>query len=394
MKDNKEDISGYILAIIAGALLAVILKRLFESEHKKDGSDLAVALLGGAAGAGIYALQKKKNKTKESPSVDETQKLIAYNGDTREFFMNSENEGPIDSIRVAKLWATIPYVKRISRQLAKQYLKPNSGYELVYHCKSSYGKLQDDYSKVGHYEKTSDLKTMPKRISENDIRKIDYYAELSESDVKNIYENGKILTASNLFDFIGSDDVLSDEVFHDVTSAFYNKQLPQGYKLYYGEKSALSENLHINYRFQHDYYYQKIVKHIYSNLSDFDKLDKIADYAKCPNFSVKHPLTENKAYNLNIAMDAKIYDYYGLFGGTQKVVFDIDIYKYSKYYLVDLKLDITDWYGADFDDFFGDGFKAGVSCLNAFFWLQHHYGCSPFETGVLFHDYLLFTKED
>ena len=72
---------------------------------------------------------------------------------------------------------------------------------------------------------------------------------------------------------------------------------------------------------------------------------------------------------------------------------------------------MEDWYGADEDDFIGNSnvkiwnlpsFEApnldfrrkhNQLCLNAFFLLQHKYGCSPFKTEVIFHDYLEFNLD-
>jgi hypothetical protein len=55
-----------------------------------------------------------------------------------------------------------------------------------------------------------------------------------------------------------------------------------------------------------------------------------------------------------------------------------------KSYNVTTKMYIGDWYGADFDDINDGNTKGKIPSLNAFFWLQHHFNCYPFETEIIF----------
>ena len=185
---------------------------------------------------------------------------------------------------------------------------------------------------------------------------------------------------------IGLKNVLSNAVYNMVVSAFYDKNLKSNYVLEFNTTSSLSNDLHINYSFQKDYYIGKIIRYIYKNISDAALMEKIADAVKCPNFS-------NKA-------DILTYDFYGLMGGTQKVDFEIEVYKRhdivfaTTYYIVQLDLTIHDWFGSDIEDIQGPSvnIKNNMACLGAFFWLQHHYGYSPFETQLKFRDYVIITK--
>lgn len=413
MNRNDEN-KNLILAILAGAAIAIILKQLLEKEHKKDGSDLAVGLLGGALGAGVYALLRQKNEENNN----KPQQKIQPN-DIFHFASNNEtNEanGLIDSVRVSKLWASIPYAKRISKHLAKEYTKPNSQYEIIYSGESSYGKIQDDFAHSSHQFLLDELLQLKdfSNISDYNLKKLKYFSSLNEEKTKDIYENGKYILDFTTFNFgngellsvpsltkfnvgiIGTNQVLSDKVAQDVKNMFYNKNLSQNSVLLYNEKSEISKDLHNNYNFQKEYYTKLVLPFLYKNIENFVELDKMAN--------------KIKQYNFSNVSDIITYSFYGLMGGTQVVKFAPTIYKRhdGAYYLVDLFITISDWYGADKDDIITKREyiqwqsnmselkknieKADISCLNAFFWLQHHFGCSPFKTEIVFHDYLLFAK--
>ncbi len=78
-------------------------------------------------------------------------------------------------------------------------------------------------------------------------------------------------------------------------------------------------------------------------------------------------------------------------GGTQTVKVDLEISEMEKNkYKVKTKMYIGDWYGADWDDI-NRVVKGSVHSLTAFFWLQHQYGCQPFETEIIYQslDYII-----
>ena len=147
----------------------------------------------------------------------------------------------------------------------------------------------------------------------------------------------------------------------------------------------------INYKqkFQKDYYLE-VVEYIYDHLKKPETIgkeseEKLKEKVGIPNFNYK--------------TDIPFYDYYGIFGGIQKDSFNLKLYrndkKYSNSMFVDIVLYMVDWYGSDEDDFVGvfnmnPRKKHNQICMNAFFLLQHKYGCHPFETLLIFHDYLEF----
>lgn len=410
MKNNKnQKTANYIAAFLVGAVISILLREVFDTTKKKTNDVIWTGLLGGVVGLGIYKLIVTNRKDNRADSSNEKANNVW--SDNR--FQNShgpsmpedrfvEKDGPIDSVKVTALWASIPYANRISKRTAIQYIKPNAGYEQIYEGKSSYGKLQNGISRSPHnwdMDEMLSLNIFP-NISPYNMKKLIYYSKLTEDDVREIYEDGKTILDFTEFDIngdikkmnigiFGSDFTLVQRIEDDVKSMFYNKNLPQTAILSYDENSRISEDLHSNYAFQKEYYTAKIVPYIYKYINDFSQLDKIADVVKCYNFS-------NKA-------DIPTYSFYGFMGGTQIVKFDYKIFKRfdGKYYLVDLKMIIQDLYGADQDDFIThkesisllNPEKGDISCLNAFFWLQHHFGCSPFKTEVVFHDYLILNGE-
>lgn len=124
--------------------------------------------------------------------------------------------------------------------------------------------------------------------------------------------------------------------------------------------------------------------------------------------------------NFSIISDIYSYDYYGLMGGTQTIKVDLEIEEqFPNTYKVKTKMYIGDWYGADWGDinggslqdfinqcdiywpspvesikrikdfgknYFKKHIKGDTPNLNAFFWLQHYYGCHPFESEIIYQD--------
>ena len=109
----------------------------------------------------------------------------------------------------------------------------------------------------------------------------------------------------------------------------------------------------------------------------------------------------NNSGKTNNLMDYSTGDELWHFQWDQKVIYDLSLYKpikSSNKVYIDIIITIQDWYGADEDDFIGNNSlypqeKHNQLCLNAFFLLQHKFGCSPFITEVIFHDYLEFNFE-
>lgn len=172
---------------------------------------------------------------------------------------------------------------------------------------------------------------------------------------------------------LSDDDNLQQRVLNN----FYNGV---EFKMSFGPTSMLSQKLKVNPTFQ-EYYkrYLGIIKVLIPQRQieaiDGDKIvtDHFGSLSQAkPNFSEVKEIFK--------------YDYYGLMGGTQKIKVDLDIMQTdAKVYIIKTRMYIGDWYGADKGDINGlASLKGNVSSLNAFFWLQHHYGYHPFETEIIY----------
>lgn len=200
----------------------------------------------------------------------------------------------------------------------------------------------------------------------------EYLSHLSEQAVRNIYEGNNNIA--------GVRQVLSDDdnLQQRVLNSFYTGSEP---KMSFGPASMLSQKLKINPTFQ-EYYkrYLGVIEKIMKEKLDIATMTSneiVKDHfgslgqAK-PNFSKVKEIIK--------------YDYYGLMGGTQKIKVDLDIIKTKEgAYIVKTRMYIGDWYGADEGDINSlTSLKGNVGSLNAFFWLQHHYGYHPFETEIIY----------
>lgn len=169
--------------------------------------------------------------------------------------------------------------------------------------------------------------------------------------------------------FAGTKIVLtSDEnLDRSVINHFYHGN---GEPMYWGKDSMLSKKLADNAIFQE--YFHKYVDVVRSNVDNLEAIDggAIGTMINTPNFS---------------ALSLGNVTYYGLMGGTQKIKVELNIAplpngKKSLHTI----MHIYDWYGADFEDIKGMGLKAQMDCLNAFYWLQYHYGYKPFQTEIIY----------
>ena len=322
-----------------------------------------------------------------------------------------EVKGPIDKYFVEKLWSSMSYAERISEQKKDSLL--DNGYEKIYEKHTECGKLQEGYASKSHKDSFEVIfNKLPEKYQKDKyvLDKFDFFKKLSEEQVLNIYKIGyksifdkvsHYLTTSVTdaalrllltedFPYIGSNDVLSDSLQKYVYLAFESKtKCPITLSCLEGSKQ--SQDLHIHYLFQKEYYIPNFIEFIYNNLDNVGNLDDILKNKSLPNFSFVKPYVDLK--NLGIVMDISSNDYYGLFGGTQRLLCDLVVYQKNNLYLADIKLTIVDWYGSDLEDICTSSLKSRVACLNAFFFLQHHFGYNPFQTQVIFHDYVLFTKK-
>lgn len=168
----------------------------------------------------------------------------------------------------------------------------------------------------------------------------------------------------------------NDNIEYLVTNNFITGKL---HILSFDENSILSKKMRTLPSFQ-EYYktYLGVIKDLLSN-----KAIEKANGKDIEKQFIKKGLSSGLP-NFSVTKELISYDNYGIFGGTQKIVLDIEILQFTKCkYKVKTKMHIKDWYGSDWEDIAGTGLKAfGINC---FFWLQHHYGYKPFETEVIYH---------
>jgi hypothetical protein len=261
-----------------------------------------------------------------------------------------------------------------------------------------HGKLQaldDTLSASGHKFTIDDIRSLylkknpDKPLTEEcEEKRLTYFYGLGEEELKNCYESGSLPSVFavgeclNLFQSTvgGLERSVSnnDDLENRIKANFYNKKLPKDSTLILDENSKTSESLHYYPYFQKIYYF-KYLEYVRKFLLENNvEINKIFESVGLPNFSRSG--------------DVIAYDFYGVFGGTQRAVLDLNVTEFDDYYLVKTKLLIEDWYGADFEDFFGTGTKAETACMNAFFMLQFCHGCSPFKTGICYRDYNKINK--
>ncbi|MCO6565186.1 MAG: DUF3289 family protein [Apibacter sp.] len=181
---------------------------------------------------------------------------------------------------------------------------------------------------------------------------------------------------------LGSRRVLSKEIADKVINNFYNGK---GKKLSFDENTKISKDLKEYGPFR-DYFdkYLKVIKYLIKertiqtkNERDIVEIFRKNETNSLPSFNQPWHIID--------------YDYYGLMGGTQTIKVELEITEMeNNKYELKTKMYIGDWYGADWDDV-NEVVKGSVHSLTAFFWLQHHYGCQPFETEIIYQslDYII-----
>jgi hypothetical protein len=221
--------------------------------------------------------------------------------------------------------------------------------------------------------------------------------KLSEDKVKWIYEN--------TLKMILSDD---DDMERKVIDNFYNGKKAL---LSFNENSKQSEKLKT---------YDPFLKY-YNNYLEVIKIMLREKTLETKNGKEIIRIFEEKLHTAvfpNFSQDMVSHDYFGLMVGTQTIKVDLDVMQIDvTSYRVMTKMYIGDWYGADWGDINGgnlsdnfdyndvgffsfvgrtikgviktgkelvENWKGNTPSLPSFFWLQHHYGCYPFETEIIF----------
>ena len=199
--------------------------------------------------------------------------------------------------------------------------------------------------------------------------------------------------------FIGTALVLSgdDDLRNIVIDHFYNGN---GEPLCWGVKSNMSQCLRGHDAFQE--FFRKYLKVVSRHINNLDNVsgERIGKEITFEYYKEAHQEYDDKAFDtlynkLNGAAPnlstLRHPNYYGLMGGTQRIKADLDVTPLPDgRHKVHTIMHIYDWYGADAEDLngwlFGKGLniKAQMECLNAFYWLQYHYGYKPFQTEIIY----------
>ncbi|MBL4746283.1 MAG: hypothetical protein JKY08_07930 [Flavobacteriaceae bacterium] len=199
---------------------------------------------------------------------------------------------------------------------------------------------------------------------------------MGKSTVKGFYEKGPL----------GVEAVLSktDNIESKVINNFYTGALS---KLSFDENTKQSKELKNLKSFQ-DYF--KGYLEVMGYFIERETIEAVDENIIMEVFDKKK---HNSKPSFSNKLEIISYDYYGFMGGVQTIKVDIEIMHWTKkngvavdYNIIKTKMYIGDWYGADWGDINGwnSKLKGNVYSLNAFFWLQHHYGCHPFETEIIY----------
>lgn len=201
---------------------------------------------------------------------------------------------------------------------------------------------------------------------------------MDEDTIKGFYEDGPLGVKAVLSD--------TDDIQNKVLNNFYTGNLN---KLSFDETTQQSKKLKNLDSFQK--YFQKYLEVILFLVKNED-IKGASDQCIIDTFNTLFGKHEERP-NFSNKSEIPFHDYYGLMGGTQTVKVNIDIVHWIKkdgekvdFYKIKTKMYIGDWYGADWGDVNGweSKLKGNIYSLNAFFWLQHHYGCHPFETEIIY----------
>lgn len=239
-----------------------------------------------------------------------------------------------------------------------------------YKGRKQWGKLQSEREDEDSQFSAQGHKLSLQQLLKNE--KADFWAKSRITDLSKLTEKAVLDRYKCINIFALSDD---DNIEQAVTNNFVTGEYSI---LSFDENSNLSKKLHSVPSFQPYFQaYLDVIKNLIAKkqLEDVDGENMIEKFydrghpSGTPDFSVKGEILS--------------YDYYGIFGGTQKIILEIEVVQFSLHkYQIKTKMYIKDWYGSDWDDITGVNAKALL--LPCFFWLQHHYGYQPFETEVIF----------
>lgn len=320
--------------------------------------------------------------------------------------------------------------------------------KFYYKGTKKWGQLQNDTAKVKAILDARN-QVFRAKAGSSGVTSISHLEKLSEKQIQKLYEGNDYKGG-----YFGTRDVLKENTANIIVQNFYHGN---GKKVSFGLNTEISKRLHHFKPFQ-DYFnnnYLQMIKFVLEDpnfdISTIDKrgIEKVfgPDHLKkfsLPNFSGVNYHPKELAADLYMrTYNEEGFEYYGLMGGTQTVKVDLEIEETQPgRFKIDTTMYIGDWYGSDWGDLNGGknyeeiysklmnqftdlgktlmaqnlaiaamsgrlnemiGHKKGnMSCLNAFFWLQYHYGYlpgyekkyKPFETELVYKsvDYLTINR--
>ena len=367
---------------------------------------------------GIHYSPSKKNKEEEDHTHPEEEK--------------EESKTKPKSVWSKPKYDTEKYDGYIESLMGKEKeQKPNSNKEIFNKdITASWGALQTGFPSEAHNYSAEELSSL--LSSEVATERIDDLNERARSDIEESYKQTNKIALSDRDNTEQRviDAFLKGEGLGKITinGKSYNA-------LIFDKNSAQSKELE-NSDIFNKYFdnYLSSMKTIINEANDNKEFDiktlsnKLKDELGKPNFSDISTIRTN--------------DYYGLMGGVQKVTVDFKITPISENeYSLGTTMYLTDWYGADSDDISTEidmrkvtsnikniasntldaasyashtplipvllpsnvrniysnikslpssvksaaaSFKSRIPGLQEFFWLQHHYGCEPFATQIIY----------
>ena len=239
-----------------------------------------------------------------------------------------------------------------------------------YKGRKEWGKLQSERK-----DENSQFSAHGHKLSLQDLLKnknADFWAKSRMRDLDKLTEK-VVLDRYKCINNLALSD--NDNIEQVVTNNFITGKQTT---LSFDEHSILSKKLHSVPSFQP---YFQMYLNVIKGLIVKNKLEVVDGEQIKKEFIIRGNQTGTP--NFSVKSEIYSYDYYGIFGGTQKIVVDIEVIQFSKHkYLLKTKMHIKDWYGSDWEDINGIAIKPLF--LQCFFWLQHHYNYHPFETEVVF----------
>ncbi|MFI3314387.1 MAG: hypothetical protein R3Y04_01805 [Rikenellaceae bacterium] len=279
----------------------------------------------------------------------------------------------------------------------------------------SWGKLQPELATEEHEFATEAHKFTKQQLidtlnNDNATENIERLSKMSREEVESEYKSTNRLALSNKDDIENrvNNAFLKGEGLEDIT---INGQKYKG--LLFDENSEQSKRLKKSDVFEA--YYNNYLSKVSETINDAKKGKEIN-----VNTLSNTLKTELGKPDFSTFQNLWKHDYFGLMGGIQKVDIDFKITPVSETeYKLQTTMYLTDWYGADKDDIsmkldykniaittayamsnptdfnnvdnykknmenITSNYKSIMPGLQEFFYLQHHYGCKPFPTQIIY----------